>query len=101
MTSATPQRAHFQQLADSVYLHASERDWPEISYQAAFTTVVQAGTDARRLEGNSVFWETAWDTESGADLSVKVASGEDAWRAFLEAALYPDLLRADEELRRR
>lgn len=98
MSRAAPRRVSFQQLGDQVYQHAAARGWPEVAYQAAFRTVVEATTDQRQFEGNSLFWNPEWNTDLGADHSVRVGSGEDAWRVFVESALYPDLLRAEEEL---
>lgn len=101
MLTVAPHRATFQQFADAVCRRAGASGWPEIAYQAAFITVVQAETDRRRLEGNSSFWKPEWDTVGDADHTVHVHGGDEAWRVFLGAALYPDLLRADEELQRR
>src|ERR1700730_17979686 len=99
MASVTPHRAHFQELADLVHRHAAAGGWPEITYQAAFITVVHAGTNERWLEGNSIYWNQDWDANAEiADHPVRVSSGEEAWCVFLEAALYPVLLRADAEL---
>ncbi len=98
VSTAAPRRAHFQQLADLVWKHAVARGWPEVTYQAAFITVAQSGTDQYRFEGNSIFWRPEWDATAGTDHGVRVRGGEEAWRVFLEVALYPDLLRADEGL---
>lgn len=99
MSNAAPKRAHFQQLADSVCYHAAAKNWPAVTYLAAFTSVAHPGAARRTLEGNSIFWNPDWDTEADSvDHRVGVRSGEPAWRIFLAAALYPDLLRADGEL---
>jgi hypothetical protein len=96
--SAAPHRGDFQQLDDLVCGHALAKSWPGVTYQAAFITVVQAGTQLRRFEGNSIFWQPEWETAGDIDHSVQVRGGEGAWRVSLGSALYPDLLWADEEL---
>jgi hypothetical protein len=67
-----------------------------VTYQARYRAVPSAGTGAGRLEGNSILWEAAWDTDpDGSEHPVCVRSGEPAWDAFLAIALYSDLLAVD------
>src|SRR6266568_7686909 len=99
MSSIAPIRPHFQTLATLVHSHAAARGWPGIEFQAAFRTVVKAEARASTLEGNSVFWDSGWDADASLpDHTVGVGRGEEDWRAFLLAAFYSDLLRADAEL---
>jgi hypothetical protein len=101
MSSAVGGRASFQQFADLVCGRAEAKGWPALTYQAGFITVMHPGTDKRTIEGNSSCWNAEWDMDSDStDHPVRVPSGEQAWRAFLTTALYPDLLRADAELQK-
>jgi len=96
-----PRRAHFQQLADMVSGHAAARGWPQVTYQAAYINIASRGAEKRLLEGNSIYWNTAWDSDADCnDHPVSVRSGQTAWSDFLVAAFYPDLLSADAELRK-
>jgi hypothetical protein len=97
--TVAPTRPHFQQFANVVHSHAAARGWPNIEFQAPFRTVLRVGEKAPVLEGNSVFWDTKWDADASLpDHTVGVGEGEEAWRVFLLAAFYSDLLRADAEL---
>jgi len=99
MSSIAPIRPHFQQLATLVRGHAAARQWPAVSYQADFRTVVFVGGSHPTQQGNSVFWNSDWDAGAASvDHAVGVESGAKAWQAFLQKALYPDLLRADAAL---
>jgi len=99
ISSVAPIRPHFQQLATLVHSHAAVRGWPKIEFEAAFITVVRAGGEPPSLDGNSVLWDSSWDADAAhPEHTVGVASGEEAWQAFLLVALYSDLLRADAEL---
>jgi hypothetical protein len=99
MSSVAPSRPHFQQLATLVRSHAAARGWPAVTYQGDFRTVVRVGSGRPTLQGNSVFWNSDWDADvARVDHAVGVESGVEAWQAFLQKALYPDLLRADAEL---
>jgi hypothetical protein len=94
-----PTRPHFQQLANLVHSHAAARCWPNVEFQAAFRTVDRVGEGASVLEGNSVFWDSDWDADASLPHhTVGVEEGEEAWRMFLVAAFYSDLLRADAQL---
>lgn len=94
-------RKHFQQLADRVSAHAAAKHWPSVTYPAAFITVLNSRTGQPTLEGNSALWNPDWDAKTDVAVHpVTVASGEEAWAEFLSQALYPDLLRADEAVRR-
>ena len=99
MSSIAPIRPHFQALGTLVHSHAAAREWPKITYQAAFRTVDRAGAGTPTLEGNSVFWDSGWDADAASpDHTVGVGWGKKAWTVFIRQAFYSDLLRADAEL---
>lgn len=101
MSKAAPNRANFQALANTVCGHAAAREWPAVTYEAAFISVAHSGTAERTLEGNSMFWDAGWNSQvHNPEHPVSIPRGEQSWRTFLERALYPDLLRADEELKK-